>query len=93
MAIFSVTYDLIKTKDYAKLFEGFKSVPGTHVRPTESQWLLDTTWNEEKIRDHLKQYIDNDDKLFVAQIYMPRWASRKINTSVTDWLHERKNSN
>lgn len=100
MAIYSITYDLIKSKDYKKLFEGLKSLPGSYVRPTESQWLIDTSKTSKEIRDHLTAYIDSDDKLFVAQILMPKWASKSIDKNLiepnkipTEWLHARSDHN
>jgi hypothetical protein len=93
MAVYSITYDLIKDKDYSKLIEAIKSVSGYWATPTKSQWLVDTTKSEIEIRDYLLSYIDRDDKIFVCKIDMPCWATRNISEDVLKWLHDRKNSN
>lgn len=90
MALFSLTYDLIKVKDYKKLNEGIDKIPGSKTKPTESQWILDTSFSASEIRDHLQNYVDKDDKIFVIKLEQPpRWASWKITKDVTDWLHAR----
>ncbi|WP_151867666.1 hypothetical protein [Acinetobacter soli] len=93
MAVYSITYDLIKDKDYTRIIDAIKSISGNWATPTKSQWLVETTKNESEIRNYLSSYIDNDDKIFVCKIEMPSWATRNISQSVLQWLHDRKNSN
>ncbi|MNE60299.1 hypothetical protein D3C80_1554360 [compost metagenome] len=92
MAIYSITYDLIKDKDYAKIIKAIKAISGTWAKPTQSQWLVDTYKTEAEIRDNLKNYMDNDDELFVCKLDMPHWAAKNISKEVLGWLHDRKDS-
>ncbi|MFV5661031.1 hypothetical protein VXR58_12590 [Acinetobacter pittii] len=88
MTAYSITYDLIKFKDYAKIIEGIKEVSGDNwARPTRSQWIITSTKTSEQIRDFLKSYIDNDDVLFVIEVNGDNWASRNIPLDVVDWLN------
>jgi len=90
MALFSLTYDLIKTKDYNKLNEGIDKIPGSKTKPTESQWLLDTNWSSEEIREHIRGFVDKDDKILVIKLVQPPfWATWNIKKDSTDWLHAR----
>jgi hypothetical protein len=93
MAIYSLTYDLISAKNYEKLYEGIEALTSLHTRPTESQWIIETPKTVKEIRDHLRAYVDKDDKIFVAQILMPKWASLNVKKESTDWLHERSDHN
>ena len=92
MAIYSITYDLIKDKDYAKVIDAIKSISGIWANPTKSQWLVDTKKSEIEIRKYLQGCTDNDDKIFVCKIDMPNWSTCNISSDVIDWLHARKHS-
>ncbi|AXY61757.1 hypothetical protein CDG61_09385 [Acinetobacter sp. WCHAc010052] len=93
MAVYSITYDLIKEKDYEKVINAIKSISGLWAKPTKSQWLVDTTMSEIEIRKYLQGYIDSDDIIFVCKIDMPNWSSSKVPSDVLDWLHAHKHSN
>lgn len=93
MAVYSITYDLIKDKDYSEVIEAIKSISGYWAKPTKSQWLVDTIKSEKEIRDYLLNYTDHDDKILVCKIDMPCWATRNISEDVLKWLHKRKDSN
>lgn len=93
VAIYSITYDLIKDKDYEKVIHAIKSISGIWSNPTKSQWLVDTKMSEIDIRKYVQASTDNDDKIFVCKIDMPNWSTCNISNEVIDWLHARKNSN
>lgn len=85
MNIFIITYDLIAPdKDYQSLYEAIESYK-EHAHPLESVWFVKTSSSAENIRDHLKSYLDSNDKIFVAEI--DDWASKRIPKKVTDWLN------
>lgn len=88
MALYSITYDLIKSKDYVKIIEGIKKVSGdSWARPTKSQWIIPSTKTSIQIRDFLKDYMDSDDVLFVVEVKNDNWASWNITKEVTNWLN------
>ncbi|MCK4087527.1 hypothetical protein HCY58_10755 [Acinetobacter radioresistens] len=87
MAVYSITYDLIKEKDYTKLINAIKALPGSAIRSTLSQWLVSTPLTFIQIRDHLKNNADGDDVIFVAKLDMPYWATSRVDKKVTEWLH------
>lgn len=88
MAYYSITYDLIKTKDYNKIHEGIKTISnGAWGRPTLSQWIIYTEKNVVQVRDYLKNCIDNDDVLFVIEVHKNMWGSWNIPKEVSGWLN------
>ena len=73
--LYYVSYDLVKAKDYPKLWEALKSVGA--VRVLESVWCFSrvgTTATE--LRDHLRQFIDADDRLLVIE--SANWAGWRL---------------
>lgn len=86
MAIYSITYDLKKDKDYEKLFSGIRSLSPSHTCPTRSQWLISSPLTTEQIRDFLITCIDGDDVLLVMKIDMPVWNAWNIPQSSVNWL-------
>lgn len=75
MALYLLSYDLCKEKDYQKLYDELKKYQA--IRILESDWCFrrDNT-TAVALRDHFEQYIDDDDRLFVAEI--KDWASHNI---------------
>jgi hypothetical protein len=62
-----VTYDLRAPKrDYLFLYDALKKY--SYAKPTESCYVLETSETCEQIRDYLLNYIDADDRLFVAEL-------------------------
>lgn len=92
MAIYSITYDLIKDKDYDKVSEGIKKISGSWARPTKTQWLIETDKSLTQIWEQLKKYADNDDIFFIVKVNMPEWLSINIPKDVIEWLNARRNS-
>lgn len=84
MATILVTYDLKQPgRDYAPVHRYLKQF--AYCKGLESVWLLDTPQSTATIRDHLKQLVDNNDKLFVVKITR-EWAS--LNYGCGDWLND-----
>jgi hypothetical protein len=61
-----IGYDLVTPgQDYKKLFEAIKSYPG-YYHMLDSTWLVQSSKTASEICNHLMQYIDRNDKLFVG---------------------------
>lgn len=87
MKFYSITYDLIRIKDYAKIREGIVLLcDNKWVRPTESQWIVATNKTSTQVRDFLTAYLDYDDVLFIAKVDVQDLAWLNIPTEVADWL-------
>lgn len=74
MALYLLSYDLVKRRDYEKLWAELERFGA--LRVLESDWCLkhgDTSC--EALRDHFRQFIDDDDRLFVSEV--SDWASWK----------------
>lgn len=85
MALFSVTYDLVKDKDYQKLIDRLKELDTVKVQM--SQWLLSADNTAEEVKNHLKEYTDEDDRLMVVK-FSTRPSFTKAFIGTNDWLDE-----
>lgn len=84
MSIYCVGYDLMEKKDYLKLIEKLKSYDAyAHIQG--SLWFVKSSKNASELRDELKSFIDEDDKLIVIRVTLP-WASSNLSKGVSDWL-------
>lgn len=74
MALYLLSYDLRKQRDYQKLWDELEKFNA--VRVLESDWCFKRiNTNAAGLREHFKSFIDADDGLFIAEI--TDWASRK----------------
>jgi hypothetical protein len=81
VALYFLTYDLRKSRDYQKLYDELKNFNAVQV--LESTWCfrrINTT--AAGLRDHFKNFIDNDDGLLVEE--SNAWATYKTNGTPTD---------
>lgn len=83
MPLYIVSYDLIKNKDYTRIIEALKK-HGAH-RALESFWLLDVTNSAGEIMNWLKQFVDSDDRLFIAEFNALN-AETKARKGTRQWL-------
>lgn len=84
MAVVLVTYDLQKVEqNYHRIHDYLKSF--SFCKQLEWVWLLDTTESVSNIRDRLKQLVDREDIVFVAQLER-NWAS--VNYPGAEWLND-----
>ncbi len=89
MALYSITYDLIKKKDYDRIYEGIKTCgTGAYARPTESQWIVQSNKTATDIANHLRNFTDSDDRIFVIPVNGKVWASFNVSQEVRDWLRD-----
>ncbi|PIT14046.1 hypothetical protein [Snodgrassella alvi] len=84
MAMYLISYDLIKNKDYKKLYEAIMSYQ-QYAHITDSLWAIVSSKKAVEIINFLTKYIDNDDVLFVCEINgEAAWLN--LNKDVSDWL-------
>lgn len=82
--MYLINYDLKKPgQNYDDLIDAIKSY-GKWAKISRSCWAVKTNKTAAQIRDHLEQYIDSSDVLFVC--HFSEWASYNLSKEVTDWL-------
>lgn len=54
-----------------------------------SAWMLETNTSARRIRDHLKQFMGERDRLFVARISR-NWAGRNMGQGFPEWMQRRE---
>ncbi|HML95597.1 MAG TPA: CRISPR-associated protein Cas2 [Thermodesulfobacteriota bacterium] len=75
MALYFLSYDLRKDKDYPRLTEELERFGA--IKTLKSEWCFrHSDTSAAALRDHFKQYIDNDDGLMVAAVI--DWAAYKL---------------
>lgn len=85
MTIYTMTYDLIKRKDYPTLLDELRRL-GAH-RALESFWLINLNNTPKEVLDHFKAFIDSDDKLWVSELTKNRTFTN-ANSGTNDWLEK-----
>jgi hypothetical protein len=85
VALFAISYDLIKRKDYPQLWSELEQL-GAH-RPMRSFWLLEIKATTAELLKHLSRYIDEDDKLMVVE-FVGRPEFTKANAGTNAWIKE-----
>ncbi len=84
MPIFTISYDLIKRKDYESLWDALKKHKAQRV--LKSVWLLNANNTPQEIRDWLKSYVDADDKIFVCQTATDKIYGFNLESGTNEWL-------
>lgn len=86
MSTYIVSYDLIKPgQNYNKLYDAIKSY-GTWGRINESVWAVVTDKTAVQVREHLSQYIDSNDRIFVIKSGVE--AAWRNSICKNEWLKE-----
>lgn len=81
MALYFLTYDLRKSRNYQPLYDELQNFSA--VRILESTWCFKRMNTSAKgLRGHFAQYIDSDDGLIVSEV--TDWASRKTDGTPKD---------
>ena len=83
MTTYTVTYDLIRRKDYPKLWDEMKRLKAH--RTCESYWLVAVTNTAKELHDHLKAFVDSDDRVWVAELTKKHHFSNAIG-GTNKWL-------
>ncbi len=87
MALFVISYDLIKGKDYAKIISELERLGAQRV--LLSVWLADVTPdNPEAIKDHLAKFADEDDRLLVIE-FKKKPAYTRALTGTAAWIKKK----
>lgn len=84
MALFIITYDLIKTKDYKSLWGALENL-GAH-RILESVWLLSYDSTTGYITKWLKDIVDQDDRILVAEIEPEKLGFNNAKAGSKNWI-------
>lgn len=84
MGSYIISYDLISNKNYEDLFKAIKNY-GTYAHVLESVWIVKSSNNSTQIRDNLMNFLDSDDKLFVAKL-TGESAWRNLSKEISDWI-------
>ena len=68
MATFIICYDLqAPKKDYSRITEGIEKLSNNRHKPLESTWIVTHQGPVQAVLDHLKNYVDANDKLLVIE--------------------------
>jgi hypothetical protein len=86
MAFFAVSYQLNLQKDYPTLWEEMERLDAHKVM--RSFYFLDLDISASELRDHLKDYIDNDDALAVVP-FEKRPHHHMGFKGTNDWIRQR----
>lgn len=85
MALYAISYDLHKNRDYDALYEVLRKWKA--VRLLESLWLANLTGNAAGVRDALKAALDNDDSVAVIELKRGSdWACIRAKEAGVGWL-------
>lgn len=75
MALYSLTYDLVKQRNYQKLYDELGQMGA--IRVTESQWYFNRiNATCQGLRDYFLNFVDGDDRIMVAEVTV--WAGRNL---------------
>ena len=85
MNVYIITYDLNRgTKnEYSKLIDAIKGYENW-AKITESCWAIKTSFSAKYIRDDLKFYLDEQDRIYVGRLGKEAAWSNVMCTN--DWL-------
>ena len=83
MALFVISYDLRKNKDYQALWDEMERLEA--FKPLESVYLVDLNNSASEVRDHFKGFIDGDDGLLVIE-FDTKPAAFKCKQGTAKWI-------
>ncbi len=83
MPAYIVSYDLIKDKNYKRLTDELLRLDAH--KALLSVWLVNLNNTAKEVRDHLRGFMDDDDKIIVAEITSNSCAWKAF-TGTQDWL-------
>ena len=87
MKVYIITYDLVNPgQNYDKLLRRIKSYNGW-ARLGGSSYLVTSQLEPDKVRDHLAEVLDGNDKLFVGTCPVPS-AWYGLPEDVSKWILE-----
>lgn len=83
MTSYVVTYDLIKRKDYQKLWDELEGLGGH--RASLSFWLVNVSNTARELRVHLESFVDSDDRIWVSEL-TKNHSFNKALKGTNDWI-------
>ncbi|WPZ13629.1 CRISPR-associated endonuclease Cas2 [Nitratireductor rhodophyticola] len=83
MTSYLLTYDLNKEKDYGKLFAELERLGGH--RTLYSVWLVAVDNTARELREHLTDYIDDDDSMWILEITNNN-SYNNVRKGTNNWL-------
>jgi hypothetical protein len=83
MTTYTVSYDLIKRKDYPTLWAELARL-GAH-RTQASYWLVSVNKTAAELHDHLKSFVDEDDRVWVSELTKNHHYSNAM-PGTTNWI-------
>jgi len=86
MAVYIISYDLNKQKNYPKLYDQIKSAGTNWCHPMDSTWLIVSDSTSSTIRDHIAKAMDQDDTLLVCKVAKGDSAWRGLSPQISAWL-------
>lgn len=84
MALFVVSYDLVKTKNYQVVWDALKEHGGHRI--TESLWLLNLNNTPFEVRDWVVSLVDSDDRVFVAETTQREVVYTNAMSGTNEWF-------
>lgn len=85
MTTYTVSYDLIKRKDYETLWTELARL-GAH-RTQASYWLVSVNNTAKELHDHLKGFVDADDSIWVSELTRNHYYSN-ARSGTNNWLQQ-----
>ena len=88
MTSYVVAYDLRNesgSQDYEPLWAELKRLGGHKTQL--SLWLVAVENTAKELHDHMKQFVDNDDRIWVAELTKSHWFSNAIG-GTNEWIKE-----
>ena len=86
MAKLLITYDLKPENDYPRLWAALRAMGG--CKPLNAGWVVDVQLTASQMRDHLKKFIDHDDRLLIVSL-AGGWASIGLSNEEATCLRRR----
>lgn len=85
MACYAVSYQLNKEKNYQSLWDAFAELDA--FKAMNDFYLIDNAASTNEIGEHLRQYVDDDDFLFVVP-FVTRPYKHRCFKGTEAWLSE-----
>jgi hypothetical protein len=86
MAVYQISYDLRKQRNYDALYERIKSY-GSWCHALESSWVIATEQTARQVLDYLSPALDRDDGMLVTRLRgEAAWIG--LDPKVSNWLKQ-----
>ena len=83
MTSYTVSYDLRNQKDYQTLWDELARLGAQRIQ--ESYWLVNVDNTAEELHDHLQNFVDGDDRIFVSELTKNHHYGKAIK-GTNDWI-------